>query len=613
MRINSSAITRSLRAEVQFRRLGTRSDGVLFVFFSAAVIPDYFAVVLRSGQLLSVVRFGDNVAVTSHDRLSIPALHWHRLVIGLRRTSVTLKLPDVSVTSARNITGFSRQSSPSVFNQLYLGGIPEEKHGFFPDLRTYSAFRGCLRSLQIMSTHVKFHGFDENRLDSFRVKSGNCCVEATPRCSMEQGRPVIIPSSCPLSQFNFSWSEIAVIAKQIRVTEGGRTVLDANIFTMDTPQDAADVWLQLEPLVYKAVVFQLVTPPRHGSIKKNGGSTESETAELVEQFKYTTLALSSILYLHDGSETTWDSFALQLNITCEGFVVLSKSLVFPVVVQPQNDPPQVSQLSSLRLAVGTRRILGPSILSVTDPDSDISRISFEVMNALKSGRFEKVDRAGVGIRRFYQEDVFNGTVAFQHFYSSGVSPFGILLLINDGSGSTSERVRVMVEPHEGAIKVVNRTCLKVIEGSSGTLQSRNLGVLTSFEDQKPDVWFTLQSVTSHGVIQLLVPPADNGLWQTLNEGDAFLRQDVQLKRVRYLQNSSSSGVELSLLKDWFNVTIMSYEAPGPSVHQCIEVIPQISLEQSRFELVTRVLNLSEGASAAVELHNIEVSCGERGG
>lgn len=596
--VNSSAVTGRLRAEVQFRRQGTGSDEVLFLFYSpAAPNPDYFAVVLRNGQLMSILRFGDVEAeVHTHSELSVPALHWHRLVINLRRTSLTLKLPDVSNTSARNIRGFNKRFL-GIFTRFYLGGIPEEKHGLFPDLPTFISFQGCMRSLLIITTKVNFHSFDENRIDSFRVKSRNCCVEASS-CPVGQGTPVTIPSSCPLSRFNFSWSEITVIAQHVQVSEGGQAVLDASVLTLDVPEDAAEVWLQLEPLVHKAVVFQLDTPPRHGSLRKN------RSAEKIGQFDYQTLAMKSIYYTHDGSETTQDSFALQMNLTCEGYVILSRSLVFQVVVQPENDPPLVSQLSSLRLAVGTRRILTPSIITVIDPDSEPGRISFEV-STLESGRFEKVGRAGESIARFYQEDLFNGTVAFQHSYSNGVSPFTILLILSDGIVAKFEHLPV--EPYEGTIDVVNRTCLKVIEGSMGTLQSQNLAVITNFEDQNPEVRFVLQSVTSHGVIQLLVASSDIVVWQTLTEGDSFSRQDIQLNRVRYVQNSSSYGVVISQQQDGFNTTVMSYEAPGPTLHQCIQVIPQSSLERSHLELVTRVLNLTEGGAGTVGPQNIEVS------
>ena len=596
--INSSVVTEHLRAEVQFRRLGTRSDGVLFVFFSATPSSDYFAVVLRSGQLLSVIKFGDDKAVLAHNELSVPALHWHRLVIDLHQTNVTLKLPDVSISSVRNIQGFSRQSSPSIFKQLYLGGIPEEKYGLFPDLPTYTAYQGCMRSLVVMSTNVSFLAFDENRLDSLRVQSGNCCLEASPPCQPEHRRPVIIPSSCPFSQFNFSWSEISVIARHVQVSEGGKTVLDTTIFTMGIPEDVADIWVQLKPLATKAMVLQVVTLPRHGSIKENQRSTE-----IVGHFVYQTLAASSIFYFHDGSETTQDSFTLQLNVTCEGFVVLSKMLVFPIFIQPQNDPPRVLQLSTLRLAVGTRRTLTPNILNVSDPDSGMSRISFEVTDKLTSGRFEKVSSPGESIRRFYQEDIHNGTIVFQHFYSSGVSPFAVLLVMSDG-GSV-ENVHVTVGPYEGEINVVNRTCLKVIEGSRELLQSRNLGVASNFEDQKPDMWFTLQSLPSQGAIQLLVASADIEVWETLKEGDRFSRLDILQNQVRYMHNSS--GVEFPHLKDWFNASVSSYEAPGPSIRQCIEVIPQRYLEQSRLDVVTRALNLSEGGSVVIGPNHIEVS------
>ena len=599
MHVNSSVISSRLRAEVQFKRQGTSSDQMLFLFHSATPIPDYFAVVLRNGQLMSILRFGDaEVEVHTHSELAVPALHWHRLVINLRRTSLALKLPDVSNTSTRNIQGFNKRSFPGVFTQFYLGGIPNEKHGLFPDLPTFVSFQGCMRSLLIMTTEVNFHSLDENRLDSFRVESGNCCVEASS-CPMDQPPPVTIPSSCPLSRFNFSWSQITVIAQHVQVSEGGMVVLDANILTVDVPEGTAEVWVELEPLVHKAIAFQLDTPPRHGSLRKNG------SAEKLGHFDYQTLAMKSILYSHNGSETTRDSFTLRMSLTCEGYVILSRLLVFQVVIQPQNDPPLISRLSSLRLAVGTRRTLTPSIISVTDPDSELGRISFEVPK-LENGRFERAGRAGESITRFYQEDLFNGTVAFQHAYSTGVSPFTILIIISDGVATKFEHLTV--QPYEGIISVVNRTCLKVIEGSMGTLQSRHLGIATNFEDQNPEVRFILQSVASYGAVQLLVASEDIVVWQTLNEGDSFSRQDIQSNRVRYLQNSSSYGADISQQQDELNVTVMSYEAPGPSVHQCIEVIPKSFLEQSRLELVTSVLNLTEGGAEAFGPQNIEVSC-----
>ena len=591
--LNISEGNSQLKVSFDFNRSPSRADGILFVFYSP-ISPNYFSLVMLDGEIRSIVSYSGRLRVHSHTKDPIPAAEWLSLVVNLNRTSLSVMM-NGNWTSSREIDiGIDGRRFPGL-HYVYVGGLPDAMNSFYPDLPTHRSFHGCMRRWSVGSSNYSFNESNSRVVENSHVASG-CCVESVTLCE-PQPDPIAIPSTCLLSRFNISWSQIEVVGGRLQLTEGHQTFLNTGIFKLEFPEDADDVLVDLRESIHHVLTFDIVLPPKHGVLKP---SRESETT--IQQFSFA--KLPSILYIHDGTESIRDVIEFQLNVTCpDGFVVLTKTMFVHVVIQPQNDSPHLSHSDILRLAVGTRATLSHHILNVTDPDSDQNAIEFEVSD-VKQGRFEKLDRPGQEINLFRQEELVNGVIAFQHFKSFGNQRFTVRVIIRDEQ--TSIYPHLLIEPFDGEFSVVNSSCLKVFEDSKILIQPHTLNVSTNFESQNPQVHFTLKSLPVHGFVEVfrnsslfLIPT-----WWQLSLDDSFTRREVQLDRVRYVHNSTLVNVSQF---DHFVLKISSYQAEGPSVNHCIEAIPRKSLLNLRFNIVTSSLHLREGETAVINESHVNVS------
>jgi hypothetical protein len=593
--VNISNARSKLQTTFDFNRSPSRQDGILFFFYSPTS-SDYFNLALVDGNLISITSVSDSSVVHRHSQFPLPAAEWVSISVTLRRNKLFVNVSG-SVRDSRELE-FNVAQFVRTLTYLYIAGLPEAKYSLYPELPTHSSFHGCMRNWKVAFSDINFNESSNQVLENAHMKNG-CCVETNLQCEPDEEEHVVVPSDCSLGRFNVSWSKIQVTGGRLQLSEGGQTALDTNLFHVKFPPDTVGMLVDVQESVHDSLTFTVVVPPKHGTLKYSRRS-----ARVIEQFNFVKLELSSIFYIHDGTESFRDVIEFQLNATCHsGFVVFSRTLFVNIAIRPQNDPPVISHLSTLRLAVGTRTTLSREVLSVTDPDSNQDTIRFEVVD-VKNGRFEHVDRPGVEIRQFQQLELVNGRISFQHFNASGELPFSTLFIIKDEQSSIYQQLSV--DPFIGKISVVNNSCLKVIESSSGLLQSRTLGVTTNFEFQNPQINFTLRSAPIYGVMEAFrtSSPSLQGSWQRISLKGAFTRAEVSMNLVRYLHNSTQSNTAQF---DNFVLSISSYEATGPHVTQCIEVIPHDSLLESRFDLVTRPLHLREGQTVTFDSSYIQVS------
>ena len=591
--LNISDGNSQLKVSFNFNRSPSRTDGILFVFYSS-ISPNYFSLVMLDGEIRSILSYSGRLSVHSHTEDPVPAAEWLSLVVNLNRTSLSVRLNGNWTSSKEIDIGIDGTRFPDL-HYAYVGGLPDDKNSFYPDLPTHRSFHGCMRRWSVGPSNYSFNESISRVIENSQIASG-CCVESVTLCE-PQPNPITIPSTCSLSRFNISWSQIEVVGGQLQLTEGRQTTLNAGIFKLEFPEDADDVLADLRESVQRVLTFDVILPPKHGVLKPSRHSEDT-----IQQFSFA--QLSSILYIHDGTESIRDVIEFRLNVTCpDGFVVLSKTMFVHVVIQPHNDSPNVSHSGILRLAVGTRATLSRHILNVTDPDSDQNAIQFEVGD-VKKGRFEKLDGPGQEINLFLQEELVNGMIAFQHFKSFGNQQFTALVKIRDEQSSIYEHLSI--EPFDGEFSVANSSCLKVFEDSKILIQPNTLNVVTNFESQNPQVNFSLKSLPIHGFVEVfrnsslfLIPT-----WWQLSVGDFFTRKEVQLDHVRYVHNSTVGNVSQF---DHFVLKISSYQAEGPSVNQCIEITPKKSLLNLRFNIVTSPLHLREGETAVIDESHINVS------
>ncbi|XP_053388167.1 extracellular matrix organizing protein FRAS1-like isoform X2 [Mercenaria mercenaria] len=209
---------------------------------------------------------------------------------------------------------------------------------------------------------------------------------------------------------------IPVVTKGIlRVQEGLRkliTEFDLKASDEDTKEDS--------------LVFTITRPPRHGSIQHLTDSDWKTTTV----FSMTEIYESHVCYLHNGRETTKDSFKFTLSdgsndrfsmIPGDGrgqyTVSQSQPQVFSIEIIPMDDDSPVIEVNKgLQflevLGSSSGNIITANELKVTDLDTPPDKLKFVVRSVPQFGRLEKTTNPGVDVLTFTQEDIDNSVIRY---------------------------------------------------------------------------------------------------------------------------------------------------------------------------------------------------------
>ena len=184
-----------------------------------------------------------------------------------------------------------------------------------------------------------------------------------------------------------------IFTRDFVVDEGDEMIIDVTVL------NAVD---EDEPL--DELVFVVVTPPRHGMItdRRQGATTPVPRFPLTQIKKST-----SIVYQHDGSESTRDSFTLSVS---DGKYNTTRTI--PVFIVPVDDEePTLSVNMGMRIAaVGESKTITPRNLQAHDVDSPDVNITFIVRSPPRAGKLMRISSNGsvqiLGQKaRFTQKDI----------------------------------------------------------------------------------------------------------------------------------------------------------------------------------------------------------------
>ena len=168
-----------------------------------------------------------------------------------------------------------------------------------------------------------------------------------------------------------------IFTRDFYVDEGDEKIIDVTVLNADDTDEPLD-----------ELMFFVVTPPRHGMItdRRKGATTPVPRFSLTQIKKST-----SIVYQHDGSESTRDSFAVCVS---DGKYNTTRSI--PVFISPVDDEePTLSVNAGLRIAsIGESKTITPNNLKAQDVDSPDEDISFVVRSPPRAGFLRLINLNG---------------------------------------------------------------------------------------------------------------------------------------------------------------------------------------------------------------------------
>ncbi|NWH81631.1 CSPG4 protein, partial [Piaya cayana] len=518
------------------------------LLYHAGQTGDFIAMEMEDGLIKAYVGKHKSKTQLSSCRL-VNDSHWH--YIKLKFTAEYLQLTVDEETVKKSLPPHNKL--PLLKGSFFVGGIDDStrseviKLGLTSVSGKYArggSFKGCLRDLKANLEKKSL----KNVLVTKDISAG-CETERTfyKNISLEMAvkNPTlkVIPtfavspeSSVSLGKENKSH---LLVLNNLVVLEGGQASLESKHIKVD---------LDFEKLgIHQSqILFEIKEPPSHGNLK-----LDVEPVQEVVTFSLQDLWQGKILYIHDGSEDTYDYFNFSIYANSEKtvppYLQGKEQHMFSITVTPVNDEPEITLPEGNLLLVleNSKKRLTSDLIKVLDKDTDPVGLSLSVLGNLNAdaGFLENSKHPGKAIITFSNEDLREGTISFVH---TGVRNSRIVLRASDGEKvSNTVVLRVMAVPLD--YRVVKNLGMKVLQGVSALITPRHLAVETNAHLQELELRYEITEPPQFGEVQRQL---SRGEWKQVS---SFSQHSVQRSRVRYC--STFKEIQLENVTDQFKFKV----------------------------------------------------------
>ena len=155
------------------------------------------------------------------------------------------------------------------------------------------------------------------------------------------------------------------------------------------------------------LTYTVTSDPSNGHIE----NTDS-IGTPISSFTQHTLTLGKIQYVHDGTNTTSDSFIFKV---ADGTPNELTGQTFSFTVTAVDDETStVTVNTGLTLNEGATKSIAITNLAASDADTDNATLTYTVTSALSNGQLENTDNAGTSISSFTQQNLSDGKIQYVH-------------------------------------------------------------------------------------------------------------------------------------------------------------------------------------------------------
>ncbi len=302
------------------------------------------------------------------------------------------------------------------------------------------------------------------------------------------------------------------------IAEGGTdTLINSELLYTDSEQPAT------------AVAYTVTSVPANGQLELTTGPGVAVTS-----FTQDDINNSRLVYVHDGSNTTSDSFDFTVN-DGQGNTLAGQSFALTITAVDDNAPTQSNNTGSTIAEGGTDTLINSELL-YTDSEQPATAVAYTVTSVPANGQLELTTGAGVAITSFTQDDINNNRLVYVHDGSNTTSD-SFDFTVNDGQGNTlagQSFALTITAVDDDAPTQSNNTGSTIAEGGTDTLINSEL-LYTDSEQPATAVAYTVTSVPANGQLEL-----------TTGAGVAitsFTQDDINNNRLVYVHDGSNTNAD----------------------------------------------------------------------
>ncbi|XP_068783793.1 chondroitin sulfate proteoglycan 4-like isoform X1 [Struthio camelus] len=553
----------SSRSYISFPLWNTDEEGILeyalqtsaprgLLLYHPGQAGDFIAMEMEDGLIKAYIgNHKSRTQLSSHKAVNDG--HWHYVELKFTAEYLQLTLDEETVKTSLPPHG----KLPFLKGPLFVGGVDESARSDVVKLELASvsgkyarggSFKGCLRDLKTNSEKKSL----KNVLVTKDISAGcetenafntNPSLKAAIRNPTVEAAPTFVVS--PESSLSLGKEDKShlLVLNNLLVLEGGQASLESTHIKVNLDFKKLGIH-------QSQILFEIKEPPSHGDLK-----LDVEPVQEVNKFTLQDLWQRKILYVHDGSENTYDYFSF--SVSTSGVKVVPPYLqgneqhVFSIAVTPVNDAPEITlpEGNLLLLLENSKKRLTGDLIKVLDRDTDPVSLSLSVLGNLNAGAgfLEHSEHPGKAITTFSSEDLRKGNVFFVH---TGVKNSRIVLRASDGEKvSNTVVLRVMAVPLD--FKVVNNSGIKLLQGVTALITPRHLAVETNAVLQELEIWYEITETPRFGEVQR---QRSRGEWKQVS---SFSQRSVQRSRVRYCSTFKEIQLENVTEQFKFKVSIGS--------------------------------------------------------
>uniref|UniRef100_A0A452H3P3 Laminin G domain-containing protein n=1 Tax=Gopherus agassizii TaxID=38772 RepID=A0A452H3P3_9SAUR len=474
---------------------------------------------------------------------------WHSIELKFTAQYLQLMLDGETVKTSLP----SHSKIPLLKGPLFVGGVDDSTRVEVIKLELTSvsgkyarggSFKGCIRDLKansekrslknvLVTKDISAGCKTEN---SFKTNSFVMTTEKTPLVTAASTSVNFPEISKPQGKED---SGHFLVLNNLIVPEGGQAPLESKHIKIN---------LEFKKLGVRQsqIFFKIKEQPSHGYLRL-GVEPEQEKGT----FTMLDLWQGRVLYVHDGSEDTYDNFTFSISASSKKdispYLQGHEQYVFRITITPTNDVPELMlpEGNLFLLFENSKKRLTADVIKVSDQDTDSANLSLSVLGNVNTdaGFLENSKNPGRAIITFSNEDLKEGNIFFVH---TGVKNSRIVLRASDGEKMSNTVVlRVMAVPLD--YKVVNNTGIKVLQGNAALITLSHLAVETNAIQQEMEIRYEITESPQFGEIQRQHSSRE---WKQVN---IFSQRSIERSRVRYC--SIFKALQLENVTDHFKFKV----------------------------------------------------------
>ncbi|XP_070592481.1 chondroitin sulfate proteoglycan 4-like [Erythrolamprus reginae] len=489
--------------------------------YSSGPIGDFIAMEIENGFIKAHIKMGKNRRELS-SLSPVNDNQWHVI-----RLKFSIKYVELTVEKKTVKTPLPTHSKlPILKGALYVGGINDAlraevlKYGLASVSGRYGeggSFRGCLKDLIINSQKHSL----KNVLVTKDISVGCTTPNFAPeKQAVRMASPISVAGTVTPKLLRKESHDHFLFVNDLIVSEGGQAFLGSKHIKVNVDFKALGIR-------QSQILFRIKHPPSYGQLRLNVASKQ-------EDFTFSMLDLwkGTILYIHDGSEESYDYFTFSVSTSSKRKMPLylqgNGEYMFTISVRPINDAPELifPNGNVLFLLEHSKKCLSIDSVNIVDNDTNAANLSIAVLgnSNADAGFLENSKTPGKTITTFSYEDLQQGNVFFVH---TGVQNSRIVLRASDGEKvSNTVVLRIMAIPLD--YKLVNNTGVDVVQGTPVLITLRHLATEINAFQQELEIRYEITEEPFFGEIQRRHIGRE---WKKTN---SFSQRSIERGRVRYL-------------------------------------------------------------------------------